>query len=89
MEYAKSDQSAIRFNDYIEFTAIPEHAHTVRLGQPRLVDWVLDRCQLIKDPSPGRTVFDLGDIGRRHGCPRLIAELLATTIAASCNAADR
>jgi predicted helicase len=87
MKYARSDRSAIRFNDYIEFSAIPEHAHTVRLGQLTLVDWVLDRCQLVKDPSSGRTIFDPNDISRRHGCPRLVADFLATTIAASCSAA--
>lgn len=27
MKYARSDRSAIRFNDYIELSAIPEHAH--------------------------------------------------------------
>ena len=89
MKYARSDRSAIRFNDYIEFSAIPEHTHTVRLGQLTLVDWVLDRCQLVKDPSSGRTIFDPSDISRRHGCPRLVADFLAATIAASCNAADR
>ncbi len=87
MKYARSDRSAIRFNDYIEFSAIPEHAHTVRLGQLTLVDWVLDRCQVIKNPTSGRTIFDPNDISRRHGSPRLIADFLATTIAASCSAA--
>ncbi|AMY54733.1 type ISP restriction/modification enzyme [Rhodococcoides fascians] len=89
MKYARSDRSALRFNDYIEFSAIPEHAHTIRLGQLTAVDWVLDRCQFVKDPSSGRTMFDPNDITRRHGCPRLIADFLATTIAASCIAADR
>ncbi len=89
MKYARSDRSAIRFNDNIKFSAIPDDAHTVRLGQLTLVDWVLDRCQLVKDPSSGRTIFDPNDISRRHGCPRLIAEFLATTIAASCDAAHR
>jgi predicted helicase len=89
MKYARSDRSAIRFNDYIELSQIPEHAHTVRLGQLTLVDWVLDRCQLVKDPSSGRTIFDPNDISRRHGCPRLVADFLATTIAASCSAAHQ
>lgn len=87
MKYARSDRSAIRFNDYIEFSAIPEHAHTVRLGQLTPVHWVLDRCQLVRDPSSGRTIFDPNDISRRHGCPRLVADFLATTIAANCGTA--
>lgn len=89
MKYARSDRSAIRFNDYIEFSAIPEPAHTVRLGQLTPVDWVLDRCQLVKNPSSGLTTFDPNDISRHHGDPRLIADFLATTIAASCSAAHR
>nr|WP_314145199.1 hypothetical protein [uncultured Rhodococcus sp.] len=89
MKYARSDRSAIRLNDYIELSAIPEHADTVRLGQLTFVDWVLDRCQLVKDPSSEHTIFDPNDVSRRHGCPRLVADFLATTIAASCNAAGR
>lgn len=81
MKYARSDRSAIRFNDYIELSAIPEHAHTVRLGQLTLVDWVLNRCQLVKDSRSGRTIFDPNVISRRHGCSRLVADFLATTIA--------
>ena len=87
MKYARSGRSAIRFNDYIEFSAIPEHANTVRLGQLTLVDWPLNRCQLLKDSRSGRTIFDPNDISRRHGCLRLAADFLARTIAASCSAA--
>lgn len=86
IKFATTNRSAIHLNNFVELSAIPEQAHTLKIGQLTPVEWVLDRCQVTRDPQSGRTLFDPNDVSRRLGCPRLIADFLATTIAASCTA---
>lgn len=87
MKFSRTDRSEIQFNDFIELSAFPEQAYTFKVGQLTPVEWVIDRCQVTWDPRSGRILFNPNDFSRRHGCPRLIADFLATTIAASCSAA--
>ncbi|MGV8874905.1 MAG: type ISP restriction/modification enzyme [Rhodococcus sp. (in: high G+C Gram-positive bacteria)] len=83
-----SDRAAVQFNEHCEVSGIPGLAHTVRIGQLTPVEWVLDRCQLTRDPRSTRILFDPNEVGRRHGQPRAIVDFLATTIAASVACLD-
>lgn len=76
-------RSAVRFNEHCTVSGIPGSAHTVCIGQLTPVEWVLDRCQLTRDPRSRRVLFDPNEVGRRHGRPRAVVDFLATTIAAS------
>jgi predicted helicase len=78
MRFAKSgNKTAIRFNQYITISEIPEHLYSYLLNGKSPIEWIMDRYMVREDSDSG----NLNDPNEYSENPKYVFNLLLSVIA--------
>jgi predicted helicase len=84
---AKTDRSAVVYNNAVTISGIPDAAHDYMLGSRTALEWVIDRYQVKTDKASG-IVNDPNDWCDEHDDPTYIVELIKKVTTVSVRTAE-